>query len=70
MNKAVTYLTICTAKFAEARGYAQACGGAYLANYTAKATEAQALLVKATDEVRAIYHEPRVDPADIPTVDP
>jgi len=36
MNKAVAYLTVCVEKFTEAKGYAEACGGAYLSNFTTK----------------------------------
>lgn len=69
MNKAVTYLQVCTALFAEARGYAQACGGAYLANFEAKSAAAQQLLTKAVNDNKQIYREPRIEAADLPTVD-
>lgn len=69
MNKAVTYLTICTTKFTEARGYAQAAGGPYLANYNAKCAEAETLLAKAIKDNKEIFREPRVDPSDLPKLD-
>lgn len=36
MNLAVAYLTVCVEKFNEAKPFAEACGGAYLSNFTGK----------------------------------
>lgn len=36
MNKAVAYMTLCVQNYTEAKPFAEACGGAYLANFTAK----------------------------------
>jgi len=41
MNLAVAYLTLCNEKFTDAKPFAEACGGAYLQNFSAKFQEAQ-----------------------------
>jgi len=70
MNKAVAYLTVCVQKFTDAKPFAEACGGPYLANFTAKFAEGQRMLAKATDDNKKIYYEPRIAIEDLPTVDP
>ena len=70
MNKAVAFMTVCVQKFTEAKSFAEACGGPYLANFTNKFQEAQNLLAKATDDNKKIYYEPRVPIEELPSVDP
>ena len=70
MNKAVAYLTVCVQRFTEAKPFAEACGGPYLANFTTKFAEGQRMLAKATDDNKKIYYEPRVPIEELPPVDP
>mmetsp|Transcript_10576 Transcript_10576/g.13081 ORF Transcript_10576/g.13081 Transcript_10576/m.13081 type:complete len:85 (+) Transcript_10576:882-1136(+) len=70
MNLAVAYLTVCVEKFTDAKGYAEACGGAYLANFTGKFQEAQAMLAKAIDDNKKIYYEKNIPTSELPKLDP
>ena len=70
MNLAVAQLTVCVERFTEAKPFAEACGGAYLQNFSAKYQAAQTMLAKAIDDNKKIYYEKTIPQNELPKTDP